>query len=56
MFNAKIYNGNKGTASEYFTVSIYEENGEFIRATGKYFKTEKGAKLYCVRNGYKIVK
>lgn len=56
MFNAKIYNGNKGTTSEYFTVSIYEENGEFIRATGKYFKTEKGAVRYINKNGYKLVK
>lgn len=53
---AKIYNGNKGTSSEYFTVSIYDNAGEFVRATGKYWNTERGAKNWAIKHGYTVEK
>lgn len=56
MLKAQIYNGNKGTTSEYFTVLICEEDGELIRASGKSFKTFKGACKWAEKEGLEIIK
>lgn len=55
MFMAKIYNGNKGTTSEYYTVIVYEANCEMLRAIGKYFKTFRAACNWAVKHDYKII-
>lgn len=51
---AKLFNGNIGTSSEYWTVIIVENNGEYIRATEKYFVSDKKAKAWTKRLGYEL--